>query len=297
MVIVKLMGGLGNQMFQYAFGRSLSIRHNTTLKLDCSFLLDRTPRPHTTFRDYDLSILNIKEQFASSEETASFVSYRPSPLQQICKIVRLQFQKRYHIKEIFLKLYGNLNKLDGDIYLDGYWQSESFFKDINSIIRQEFTFKEPMERKANELAQKIISVNAVSINIRRGDYVSDPEMRSLHDVCGGDYYLAAINKMASMTAQPVFFVFSDDGAWCQENLKIKYPFFIVDHTCAGKKFKDYLKLTTLCKHHIIPNSTFAWWGAWLNPSEEKIVIAPKRWFGGRWMFLGRNTVPPEWIKL
>ncbi len=297
MVIVRLMGGLGNQMFQYAFGRSLSIRKNTTLKLDLSYLLDRTPRPNFTFRDYDLDILQVKEQFASQEEIDSFVSYRLSVPQQMWGIVQSAFQRKYHVKEVFSGFYRNLARLDGDIYLDGYWQSEGFFKDIDSIIRKEFSFKEPLGEKAGKLAPGITSVNAVSINIRRGDYVSNPRMRRLYDVCDTDYYLSAISKIGSMTARPVFYIFSDDVAWCQENLKIKYPFFVIDHTHAGKKFQDYLKLMTLCKHHIIPNSTFAWWGAWLNPSKEKIVIAPKRWFGGHWMFLGRKTVPPGWMKL
>ncbi len=299
MVIVKLMGGLGNQMFQYAFGRHLASKTRSPLKLDLTYLLDRRPRPYLTFRDYDLSIFNVQENFATDADLVSF-SLGGDVLSQLAKIMKLHHQKKYYIKEQLIKFYKDYCNFSGDIYIDGFWQSEEYFKDVESVIRSDFVFKAPLGNKARDLAQEIRATNAVSLNVRRGDYLASRAHRGFYYICDEDYYLRAMDKIAGMVKSPKFFIFSSEIKWCQDHLMSRYPVQLVSPEYAGEKFQDYLKLMALCKHYIIPNSTFAWWGAWLNPSRDKIVISPRQWIRQPWYWrrvYNDSITPANWSKL
>ena len=165
MIIVKLMGGLGNQMFQYAAARRLAEVHKTTLKLDLTFLLDRAPRKDFIYRNYDLNIFNIQENFATPEEIKR------------CKV----------IKEPYSHFDKNLLNAPDNVYLEGYWQSEKYFKDIKQIIKKEFTFKSSLSEESKRLADKILSANSICLNVRRTDFVSDPIVNQHHGFVGLDY--------------------------------------------------------------------------------------------------------------
>ena len=135
---------------------------------------------------------------------------------------------------------------------------------------------------------------AVSLHVRRGDYVSDPKTKAILGVCSLDYYRAAIAHIAERIESPAFFVFSDDIAWAKANLEIPFPCEYVDHNQGQQSYND-MHLMSLCKHHIIANSSFSWWGAWLNPRKDKIVIAPENWFANNED--AKDLIPPESVKL
>jgi len=164
-----------------------------------------------------------------------------------------------------------------DCYLAGYWQSEKYFSEAAGLIRADFTFKQHLENRNATLAEQIGRVNAVSLHIRRGDYVKDPKTAATHGVCSPDYYREAIQYIAAHIEQPHFFIFSDDPDWVRENFRIDIPCSYVDHNCGAESYND-MRLMSLCRHHIIANSSFSWWGAWLNPDPDKLVIAPRKWF-------------------
>lgn len=296
MIIVNLAGGMGNQMFQYAAGRYLSEKHKTVLKLDLTFLLDRAPRRDFVYRDYDLDLFNLKAEFASADETISFGKHR--------RVGRILYGVRQKL-DATLPVYLRENPWHFDprffhipdhAYLDGFWQSEKYFKEIEPIIRKEFTFRDDLDERGREMAERIAAVNAVCLNVRRGDYVSSPSANQHHGVCGVDYFMRAAEVIAGRINSPHFFVFSDDIEWCRANLRLDYPFMLVGNEYAGNKFGQKLQLMIKCGHFIIPNSSFGWWAAWLNPDPDKVVVAPMHWCRNKRV----NTaefLPPEWIKI
>ncbi len=293
MVIVKLMGGLGNQMFQYALARSLSLHHNVDFKMDSSFLLDRTSNSKDiVIRDYDLSIFNIVENFATLEEVQKlkkkiFNNKRVDLLTK--KVLSI---KRTYVKEPHFHFFPEIFTLGPDIYLDGYWQTEKYFLNYENTIRKDFTFKNPPGKNIPELLNKIKDCNAVCVNVRRGDFL----VNSYHGAISTDYYERGASIIREKIGNLHFFIFSDDIKWCQQNLKFSDATTYVTHEYAGEKFSDYLRSMIHCKHFIIPNSTFGWWAAWLNNNDDKIVIAPQTWFGSGPKDT-QDIIPDNWIKI
>jgi len=292
MIIVNLMGGLGNQMFQYAAGRSLSLRHQTALKLDLSFL--EGDQTGNTPRTFELDRFNISAQKASPREVSQ-MSGRQLPVRDR---LRNRFFKAGIKGTLFREKQFNVHPefflLPDNVYLDGYWQSESYFLEYNEILREEFTLKTPLSGRCLGLADEIQSVNAVSMHIRRGDYVSDPITRAAHHVCDLDYYRRAEEEISKSVRAPHFFVFSDDPDWVAANLKLRYPTRFVSHN-QGMAHKD-LRLMSLCRHHILANSSFSWWGAWLNPRPDKIVCSPGKWFN-EWQADTSDLIPDAWLRI
>ena len=146
------------------------------------------------------------------------------------------------------------------------------------------------------MAERITSVNAVCINVRRTSFVTNPQENKFRGALEVPYFEAAVRHMQHNIADPVFFLFSDDIGWCRERLGHVQPAVIVDHSVAGRKFGQYLRLISLCRHFIIPNSSFGWWGAWLGTAPDKVVIAPRQWYRDARMDTSRLT-PPEWIRM
>ena len=293
MVIVKLNGGLGNQMFQYAAGRMLSIHHQTALKLDIAALAQ------DPLRNYNLGPFNIRPTFATTEEINhlkgtpdGLVLQKISALKQkIIPSIRQTVFYEAHIGPFN----ENILKTPRDVYLDGYWQSEKYFLDIENVIRDEFTIGLEQDLQSRDIAEVINETNSVSIHVRRGDYVSNPITYRVHGVCGLDYYTRCIELIAEKARDPHFFVFSDDPAWVSENLRFDYPMIFVTHNCGIRDYED-LRLMNSCKHHIIANSSFSWWGAWLSNSPGKLVFAPKRWFNISEPDTS-DLLPSSWIRV
>ena len=293
MVIVKLVGGLGNQLFQYAAARRLSLLHQTVLKLDVS------PFEHYKLHAYSLKPFCIQEVFATPEEIAEVKGTSKKGLAKITFRLGRKL-KPYYRQPIFsesdLRPFDqNIMKTPKHMYLDGYWQSEKYFVDIQDIIRREFTVKYEQDCQSREIANSITSTQSVSIHVRRGDYVSNSETRRVHGVCNLDYYKQCVSLITGKITSPHFFVFSDDPGWVVENLRLDYPTSFVTHNDATKNYED-LRLMSMCKHNIIANSSFSWWGAWLNANPNKMVLTPQRWFNDPSIDT-RDLLPDGWIKV
>lgn len=291
MVITRLIGGLGNQMFQYAAGRRLAHVLGTELKLDITEFDNYKFR---TFRTYSLGNFNIREKFASLEEVAALT--RPTILERIrAKVLRKPPRPpQTYIREKHFHFDPEIMRLPDGVYLDGYWQSEKYFADIAEINRREFTVKVPQAGKNKELGEQINSRESVSLHVRRGDYASDPQTNKMHGCCGKDYYLCCVEHVTQLVKNPHFFIFSDDPEWTRDNLKLPYPMTLVEHNVGNKDYED-LRLMSQCKHHIIANSSFSWWGAWLNPRKDKMVLAPKQWFAKR-KASTQDLIPAQWLR-
>jgi len=180
-------------------------------------------------------------------------------------------------------------------YLEGYWGSEKYFKDIENIIRKEFTLKDKPDAINQKMISRIKNCDSVSIHIRRGDYIFDEKTNKYHGVCNLDYYLKAIALVAKKVKKPYFFIFSDDIRWAKQNLHLKFPCVYVNHNIGKKDYED-LRLMSNCCHNIIANSSFSWWGAWLNKNKDKIVIAPKKWFTDK-SINTKDLIPKQWLKI
>ena len=292
MIISNIIGGLGNQMFQYALGRATSIKNNIPLKLDTanytSYGLHHGFELHNTF--------NVNADLASKADVHSILGWQSS---SICKRVLLKssmsvFRRGKFIVEPYFHYWDAINNLGNDCYLHGYWQSEKYFLDIADQIRQDFIFRQPISKKNINTFNNISKVNAVSLHIRRGDYVSNSQNLSIYGLYSLEYYKAAIQYISSKVFNPHFYVFSDDIDWVRLNLRINFPTLYVDHNTGIESYND-MRLMSLCKHNIIANSSFSWWGAWLNQYASKIVIAPKKWFANGTDV--KDLLPESWVKL
>lgn len=251
MVIVKLTGGLGNQMFQYAMARAVAEQNKSNLGVDISWF-DRH-KNNLAPRKYALDNFNISGKLIRSgifqriSLKFSFLENFRSP------------QKRYYIKEKQIFHFDSeIFKISGNVYIDGYWQNEKYFKNIEKIIRKEFTLKESLTEFASEIEKEILDTNSVSLHIRRGDYVEDKITNQFHGTCSLDYYLKAVKMILETINKPIFFIFSDDIKWARNNLKLDYPTIFVSNNSI--KDSEELFLMSRCKHHIIANSSFSWWG-------------------------------------
>lgn len=291
MIISHIIGGLGNQMFQYAAGRALAIAHQQPLLLDIKDFAD-----YPLHQGFELTrVFNAAISTASTAEIQNVLGWQANKRIK----TRLTYPRwailrnRHFIVEPHFNYWAGIQQLPSSAYLFGYWQSERYFQDIANVIRTDFAFKQPFSEKNADLAQQISQVNAVSIHVRRGDYVQNPAANAVHGLCSLAYYQAAVFAMSQRVEQPCFFVFSDDIEWVKANLPLSSCQYI-SHNQGIDSYND-MRLMSLCQHHIIANSSFSWWGAWLNPSPTKIVIAPKKWFA-----IDNNIsdlLPQEWLSL
>ena len=278
MITVKLIGGLGNQMFQYAIGRHLAEKNRTALSLDISTLLKRDAINYTP-RNFELNVFNVKYSKLINKPSSSYFNKAYNKL-----FTSTINEKGYNYDNQVLS-----NK--GNIYLNGFWQTEQYFIDIEEIIRKDFTFKAtPNSININHI-KNINAVNSVSIHFRRGDYITNSSAVDFHGICEPEYYQNAINEIKNKVTNPHFFIFSDDVEWVQENFIIDNATIISNNT-ASDAFED-MRLMAACKHNIIANSSFSWWAAWLNNNPDKIVIAPKRWLKN----IEIDIIPVSWTKI
>lgn len=289
MIVVQLIGGLGNQLFQYAAGRALAEARQTIVKLDTS--------PFDTYKlhAYSLPHFNISATIASQSERALFES--SAPLTRVRRLsARLRGDPYRKVAESAQFNYTpSLFPESSNLYLSGYWQTEKYFKDVAPMLRFELTVRTMPDPVSADLAVRIKQANAVCIHVRRADYVSDSQTHSVHGACSVEYYQAAMMRLTETVASPHYFVFSDDPMWARANLHFDHPATFVSHNQADRNYED-LRLMTLCKHFIIANSTFSWWGAWLGTNETKTVIAPAKW--SKTADAGAtDIIPPTWIRL
>jgi hypothetical protein len=296
MIIVRLRGGLGNQMFQYAAGRRLALVNKAPLKLDLQWF-EKVP-PGDTERRFELGIFAGERQIASPEEIRDLRGIDTGGWPKLAKAFLKRtglMVKRSWVREKHYHFDPEVLDLRGDFYLDGYWHSESYFADARETIVKDFALRTAPDAANRECAGVIEAVEAVSMHIRRGDYVTNPAAGRYHGVSPLEYYQAAVAEVAAKLRAPHFFAFSDDPDWVKANLRIAAPLTCVEHNGPEKAYED-LRLMTLCRHHIIANSSFSWWGAWLSRNPEKIVVAPRRWFNSDEIDT-RDLIPASWLRL
>lgn len=285
MIIVKLVGGTGNQMFQYAIGRRLAIEHNTELKLDVS---GYEHQKGITPRVYGLGVFLVDTSFASREEI-NRLKYLNTLLSWF------GVKSEGYINRKLLKTFDpQILRIGDDHYLEGYWQSENYFKDIRDVLLQEFSLKPEYDHLDPLLLHAMANGESAALHVRRGDYVSHVGTNQYHGTCSPEYYRSAIRYIADKIGNPSFFVFSDDIEWVKKNITIDFPVTYVSNGI----LKDYeeLILMSKCKHNIIANSSFSWWGAWLNQNPNKIVVAPKKWFNDP-SAAKNDIVPDSWVMM
>jgi len=290
MIIAKLIGGLGNQMFQYAFGYNLAQLSGTGLKLDSAafekYKLHKVAIHHLNVNYNNLVIDEKVINNLTGEYGIKGILKKAKLVKPKIKIIKEEtpgFRKEL------------IKKYDEDVYLDGFWQSEKYFKGVENEIRKHLMVKtepSPANRKMLSLIEK---TNAISVHIRRADYVTNAKTLSFHGICSMEYYQKAAELIKSKVDNPGFFVFSDDIAWAKENINFNMQQQFADMNDADTNYED-LRLMYSCKHHIIANSSFSWWGAWLNPLKEKMVIAPQNWFSQPGLD-ARDIVPESWIRI
>jgi len=272
MIVVKLRGGIGNQLFQYAAGRRMALVNDVELKLDISYY------EIVNNRSYKLNYFNVIETMASHKEINRFYA-KSSFLKRIFGR-RKGRSKDFSDKVITDRLFevnSQLFEPVKDAFLDGYWGDEIYFRDIEDQIRKEFEFRVHFPDGYHEWNNAIQSVNSVSVHVRRADYLL-PAHQRIFRLLDESYYERAIEFIRRSVNRPVFFVFSDEikmvkemGCFQKSNVT-----FIED----DRINEDYIEFALMrkCKHNIVANSTFSWWTAWLNQNREKVVIAPERWY-------------------
>ncbi|MEM1318948.1 MAG: alpha-1,2-fucosyltransferase [Bacteroidota bacterium] len=292
MITVRLKGGMGNQMFQYAFGRQLATQLSTDLQLDLTALLDRNRGKDFVYRNYDLDIFHVQPRFALNPEMLrSFYKIKSSLVTKFCrKLVerghKVIKEPHFHVDQQLL------DQPQNNALYDGWWQSGKYFEGVADTIRQEFQFKHPLLPASESLMQQIKGSNAVCLNVRRTDFLKVDNLNTTNK----DYFIKAAKYISERVESPHFFIFSDDIAWCEGNLELDQPTTFVHHDVKGIKFGNYMRLMKACKHFIIPNSSFAWWAVWLNEYSDKIVIAPKNWFNDP-QFDTSDLVPEDWVRM
>jgi len=295
MIIVKLQGGLGNQMFQYAAARRLAAATGSAIKLDLSWF-EKIPE-ETTPRGYELHVFDTVQDVASRTEIKRIRGIDTGRWPKVSKWLLRKaglLQSRSWIKERSYSFDPQILRLGGDCYLDGFWQSPKYFDDVADLIRKEFTVTVEPDPQNREIADLISRSVSVSVHLRRGDYVSNATAAAYHGVTPVVYYQKAMAQIASRVERTHFFIFSDDPEWARQNLTGPEPMTFVNHNGPGKGYED-LRLMKLCRHHVLANSSFSWWGAWLATDPEKIVVAPKKWFGQE--IDTSDLIPQSWLRL
>lgn len=288
MIVSLITDRLGNQLFQYAAAKALAIRNNTILKIDKRYYEQYAPKGFF----YELDAFCIPQQFAAKEEVKEYTWESDSLFYRALRKV----YPKYSYFERSFEYDNNFKKLGNKVYLRGFWQSYKYFEDIEDIIRQEFSFKEVIDIEKDVLAKDILSTDSVCISIRRGDHVTSPQIGKTFGQCNKDYYDNALEIIEQKKKKLKLFVFSDDIEWCRGNLRFKHPTIFVKHNFKNSRYDYYLQLMSMCKHFIIPVSTFPWWGAWLSTNKDKIVVAPKRWLNNP-NINTNDLCPPNWIRI
>lgn len=287
--VVKFLGGLGNQMFQFAFYAALSEKFGERVKADISGF-----KNYGLHNGYELQrIFPVNLKYSSGWE--NFVLGGGSDIVSLKLRLRLGITVSSYYEQKGASYYDAAIFEDySSTYYWGFWQNEKYFSEISDKIKASFSFESVLKERNAEMEQMIKGSNAISIHVRRGDYVN----HSLHGgVCDLDYYRKAIMHIETICKDPTYFVFSDDIDWCRENLQIKRDCYFIDWNKGTESYID-MQLMSLCKHNIIANSSFSWWGAWLNSNRGNVVVAPGKWFAEQEVDRhASDLIPARWTRV
>lgn len=296
MIVTRLMGGLGNQMFQYAAARALALRHGVELRVDLSYLEHQ--HPATTQRAYALGCFRLDAAFATEDDLRWARYGEPQDLRaRLRDVVKtlLRPHRLHVVQQGGAGFDPRLLEAGPNSLLVGYWQSEDYFRDAGAAVRADLSFRGEPDDETRRLAEAIEAANTVSVHVRRGDYVLDPRTSAFHGTLTPEWYAAAAAEVAARVEAPAFFVFSDDLDWCRRHLRLPHPTTFVERQQPAPDHED-LRLMALCRHHVVANSSFSWWGAWLDPRPDKVVVVPTAWFADP--SVDTSRVPARgWIRL
>ena len=281
-IVVALEGGLGNQMFQYAAGRALSLRAGTTLALDLRPLLRQGQRA------YGLGAFSLSEVSLITEGEP------PARPGKIRRWLRRLTGGKQTFREAGFVYDESIRSVNPPARLEGYFQSERYFEDVAEVIRADFTPPADELGRLDALASRLLpSGPKVALHVRRGDY-TNPATMAVHGLMGPDYYARARSLIAERTGPSAVCVFTDDPAWVRASLELPADsVFVSEHT---RSAVEDLILMSRCSHHITANSSFSWWGAWLNPKPDKVVVTPSRWFQPASGLDTRDLRPAGWLQ-
>ena len=279
-------------MFQYACGRALSIRNSVPLRIAAD--------QFSNYQQHNglelLRIFDISVPLATPKELLSLLGIKANP--NVRKLLGRPSMScltgKSWCNEPHFDYWTGIHDIDFPKYIHGYWQSESYFADLAKVIRNDFTFRCKLDGLDLAVYERMSSGPCVSLHVRRGDYLKG-KFKNMYASCNVEYYVSAVQLLRKKQPNIKIFAFSDEPDWIVKNLVPEIgPMEVVCHNVGSSSAND-MRLMSLADHHIIANSSFSWWGAWLNPSKEKIVIAPKTWFAG-----GRQTptlLPISWIRI
>lgn len=291
-VITRLTGGLGNQMFQYASGVALARRLGLPLMVDA--------RECWSHNGYELPhVFAVDPPQADGPAVRALLGWRGRrKVQRTIKLVRSHIVQGRCAFEPHFHHWPGFDRISGPCYLDGYWQSPWYFSAVDAELRdRHFAFRQPLVGRNAELAGIIEGTDhPTSVHVRRGDYVADRKVAAIHGALDVSYYRRGVKHLRDMIGGDLrCFVFSDDPRWVREHLDLPTSTVFIDHNTGRESHFD-LQLMARCQHHVIANSSFSWWGAWLNRSPAKIVVAPDRWFA-RTKHDTSTLLPTSWIRL
>lgn len=290
-IVIKLQGGLGNQMFQYALGESIEYSKKFKVFYDHSLFEDKSSKNNFVSRQYELQLFSINPpRFPKWQR--SLLRCMPVSIYQSPIVKLIKYFKKYEVyNEKSFSYDSNVFLLNGNFYLNGYWQSPKYFEKIENKLIKSFSFSTLLPH-SRELAEMISSEKSVCVNVRRADYISIQSTAEILGFVGEDYYLESMKAFREWVPNCNFYVFSDDLEWCYKFFQNHKDVTIIDHSHAGVSFINYMQLMSKSHNFIIPNSTFAWWSAWLSKSSRKKVVCPKKWFNKE----KDDIVPSGWIR-
>jgi hypothetical protein len=285
MHIVKLNGGLGNQMFQYAFALALEHRYGG-VKLDLGWI--RRAQAHNGF-ELDRHF-RIKLPVCSEEERRALGDTDPTLLGRARRKLRLSKRSQFSARSTgwdprFLKV-------GRDSYFSGYWQSYKYYSGFEEEIREAFDFIEPLSARNQDFLGGSAGRTLIGVHVRRGDYLTN---RDFSGVCNLDYYREALRLVTAQATSPLIAFFSDDLNWCRDNLSTGEGSCFVDWNRGEESYAD-MRLMKACDGLVIANSSFSWWAAWLGERAGRVVAAPGTWYGGRTAD-NPDIAPPSWKRI
>ena len=293
MITVKLKGGLGNQMFQYAFGKYLAKKLNSQFQLDIRYLLDRTPIKNYSFRDYDLDIFNLQVNLKSKPKLFSHQVY----FSKLWEIIILKmgellnfFHPSYYVERTLFMFDDAVNELSPNCYVSGYFQSYKYVEPIEKELKSDFHFNPKLCDQEAKILAEIMDSESVCVHVRRGDMLT---LSGIDTDLG--YFERALKSLEEIKLINHLFVFSDDIEWCKSNFTPKIKTTFVDPKFAGRKASHHFFFMLNCKHFIISVSSFAWWAAFLGNSKDKVVFVSKSWCN--FSTKKEELFPPSWIKI
>lgn len=284
-VVVRIEGGLGNQLFQYAAGRSLADRLGCELALDLRGLAENGDRP------FQLNLYRIRAGVATPQMLASLPGWRSSRVGRMRSSLSQRLPSMFSYPVFWPRSFAfdpRFERISRPVYLVGYWQSEKYFAWNRQHLLQDIQLISPLPTTTPWLDQ-IRNTCSLALHVRRGDYVTNAAATQFHGLCDLSYYEAAVQEMKNKFPDVHVFVFSDDPDWVRANLRLDVPTYYVD----SNPGEVDLELMRYCRHHVVANSSFSWWSAWLSESAGQTVYAPRRWFADAATDTS-DVVPARW---